>query len=91
MSHSHPPRNPYAVLGLSPDASPGAVRRAYLRRAKAAHPDAVGGDAAEFREVQDAYERARALARRNGAERATGSLRWGIHFSIRIGRIDSRI
>ena len=45
------------ALGLkSPVATPAAVRAAYLRKAKASHPDA-GGTKQEFQTVQAAYER----------------------------------
>ena len=37
-------------------ASPAAVRAAYLRKAKASHPDA-GGTKQEFQTIQAAYER----------------------------------
>ena len=44
-------------LGLkSPVATPAAVRAAYIKKAKAAHPDA-GGTKQEFQTVQAAYER----------------------------------
>lgn len=48
-----------AVLGLSPEATQPAIRRAYRERAKAVHPDAEGGDEEAFRRVQAAYERLR--------------------------------
>ena len=45
------------ALGLkSPVANPAAVRRAYIQKAKAAHPDA-GGTKQEFQNIQAAYER----------------------------------
>lgn len=44
----------YAVLGLAPSATPAEVRRAYLRRVAAAHPD-KGGDRAAFDAVQAAF------------------------------------
>ena len=44
-------------LGLkSPVATPAAVRAAYIKKAKAAHPDA-GGTKQEFQNIQAAYER----------------------------------
>ena len=39
--------NPYSELGLSPDASVSAVKRAYRRRARETHPD-TGGSAKAF-------------------------------------------
>jgi curved DNA-binding protein CbpA len=47
--------SPYDVLGVDPAASESAIRRAYRRRVKEAHPD-QGGSTAEFRAVQEAYE-----------------------------------
>lgn len=44
----------YAVLGLAPGATAAEVRRAYLRRVAAAHPD-KGGDRAAFDRVQAAH------------------------------------
>ncbi|MFB6135184.1 MAG: J domain-containing protein [Halobacteriaceae archaeon] len=46
------------VLGVTPDASPEAVRRAYRERVKEVHPDR-GGDEDDFERVRDAYERLR--------------------------------
>ena len=44
-------------LGLkSPVASPEVVRAAYIKKAKASHPDA-GGTKQEFQNIQAAYER----------------------------------
>jgi DnaJ domain len=47
--------NFFDVLGVSPKASDAEVKAAYHRKVKETHPDA-GGDAASFREVQEAYE-----------------------------------
>lgn len=49
------PRSPYQVLGVSPDADQETLRRAYRRRARETHPD-TGGSAAEFSQVQQAWE-----------------------------------
>lgn len=58
-------------LGLDdPRVSKDALRKAYLREAKKAHPDA-GGSAASFRGVADAHERLLAFR----SERAAGALR----------------
>lgn len=43
------------MLGIGPDADAQAVRAAYRRRARRAHPDA-GGTAEEFHQVQSAWE-----------------------------------
>jgi len=58
-------------LGLDdPRVSKDALRKAFLREAKKAHPDA-GGSAASFRGVADAHERLLAFR----SERAAGALR----------------
>jgi curved DNA-binding protein CbpA len=50
-----PPKfDPYATLGVPPDAPKDEVRKAYRRRARRAHPDA-GGSAEEFAKVQRAH------------------------------------
>ena len=48
-------RGLYETLGVAEDADEADVKRAYRRRAVETHPDA-GGDPAEFRRVQEAYE-----------------------------------
>src|SRR5699024_6959085 len=45
---------PYQVLGVAPDASPEALRRAYRRALPRPHPD-TGGDAESFLAVQQAW------------------------------------
>lgn len=60
------PREPaakslWAVLGVEPGASVEEIKRAFRKRALETHPD-QGGDAAAFRALHAAYERA--LARR---------------------------
>ena len=55
--HSGPtPREASQVLGVSPDADEGTVKRAYRERIKEVHPDADGGDEEAFKRVQAAYE-----------------------------------
>ena len=52
-------QNPYAILGVEPDASPDDIRGAYRRAARACHPDLHPGDASaaeRFKRVQVAYE-----------------------------------
>jgi len=69
-----PPRAPAAAnvssiwqtLGLEPGASLDEIKRAYRTRALQTHPDR-GGNAAEFRKVHAAYERA--LERRKHAQK----------------------
>lgn len=51
-------RDFYAVLGVSPDATPRQIAQAFRREARAWHPDARpddGGAAARFREIAAAY------------------------------------
>lgn len=45
----------YADLGIARDASPAAIKAAYRKRAKTAHPDA-GGNADDFARLQRAYD-----------------------------------
>jgi curved DNA-binding protein CbpA len=50
--------DPYAVLGISPDASDGELRRAYRDLVKRHHPDHNGGSpesTARFAQIQNAY------------------------------------
>jgi DnaJ domain len=53
--------DPYAVLGLSTDATPDEVAAAYRRLAKEWHPDHGGGDE-RMAEINSAYELLRATA-----------------------------
>ncbi len=55
--------DPYAVLGVGRDADAAAIHVAYRKAVRRTHPD-VGGTAAEFEAVQDAYETLRVPARR---------------------------
>jgi len=57
-----PPRNPvganaFEVLGISPDASPGEIKRAYLDLARRYHPDINRSDGAGeiFQRINEAY------------------------------------
>ena len=47
--------DPYVLLGVERDADEGAIKSAYRKVAKAAHPDS-GGDAEQFARLQTAYE-----------------------------------
>ena len=46
--------SPYAVLGVTPHASPDDLRRAFRRRLRETHPD-IGGDSTQFVLVQRAW------------------------------------
>jgi hypothetical protein len=46
----------YGVLGVSRSADAGAIRAAYRRRSKLAHPDCVGGSVARFTALKEASE-----------------------------------
>ncbi|MGH8083923.1 MAG: J domain-containing protein [Lysobacter sp.] len=68
-----PPReDPYAVLGVSAEASDAEIERAYRRLISRHHPDRVGGDASEQRrqaaaragEINRAYKRIKVLRKR---------------------------
>ncbi len=68
-------RDPYAVLGVAPDAPDAELRAAYRRLVQRHHPDHNGGSAESerrFEEVQEAYAEARRLREAGGA-RATRS------------------
>lgn len=45
----------YDDLGIKPNAKPPAVRKAYIKKAKKAHPDA-GGSAEAFKKIKEAYD-----------------------------------
>lgn len=51
----------YQILGLEPGADAKAIRTAFVREAKACHPDAPDGDTERFRAVNQAYETLRAV------------------------------
>jgi hypothetical protein len=50
-----PPRSCWDILGVKPDASTGDIHRAFISKAKLAHPDAGGSDAAmsELNQARD--------------------------------------
>jgi curved DNA-binding protein CbpA len=54
--------DPYSVLGVPPDASPGQLLDAYRRLVKLHHPDRDGGSAERFLEIQAAYDAVRSGA-----------------------------
>jgi curved DNA-binding protein CbpA len=49
-------RTPWDVLGVAESALYSEIKRAFFRRARSTHPDAPGGSAEAFREVQAAFE-----------------------------------
>ncbi|MEQ9518338.1 MAG: DnaJ C-terminal domain-containing protein [Parvibaculum sp.] len=66
-------RNPYQVLGVSPQSGPDEIKAAYRRLAKTYHPDSGGTDAksqARFYEVTSAYE---LLQRKDATQRANAA------------------
>ena len=76
-------RSHYDVLGVSRNAKPDAIRRAYLRQARRWHPDRPSGDSEQMRAVNEAWQvlgdiRSRAAYDRSLARSAasqTGSAR----------------
>ena len=67
--------SPYEVLGLTPTASDDDIRRAYRVRARRAHPD-TGGNAAEFIQVQQAWEILGSAASRAAYDRGAEEPGW---------------
>jgi molecular chaperone DnaJ len=49
-------RDYYDILGISKDASPDEIKKAYRKLAVKHHPDKEGGDEAKFKEAAEAYE-----------------------------------
>ncbi|HEV2403032.1 MAG TPA: molecular chaperone DnaJ [Candidatus Saccharimonadales bacterium] len=49
-------RDYYEVLGVSKNASPDEIKKAFRQKAVQYHPDKAGGDEAQFKEVNEAYE-----------------------------------
>ena len=47
------PDDPYAVLGIAPDASDAAIEQAWRRRMQEYHPDRVANAAPELRELAE--------------------------------------
>jgi curved DNA-binding protein len=81
--------DPYAVLGVAPDATEKDIRTAFRSRAKACHPDVAGDDPAkaeEFKKLRAAYElladpaRRAAWDRRQQRRAGNGSPFYGNHW-----------
>lgn len=69
-------QNLYDLLGVRPDDDAETLRKAYLKAAKASHPDHHGGDpeaAARFRQITDAYEILRDAEQRAAYDRILAS------------------
>src|SRR6266550_675493 len=49
-------RDYYEVLGISKDASPDEIKKAFRKLAVQYHPDKDGGNEAKFKEINEAYE-----------------------------------
>ena len=49
-------KNPYKVLGISPNATRDEIKKAHRIMAKKCHPDAPGGNHEQFQEIQQAFE-----------------------------------
>jgi curved DNA-binding protein CbpA len=61
----------YEVLGVAPDATDDDLRKAYRLRLRQTHPD-TGGDAAQFVQVQRAWELVGTEAARAAYDRGHG-------------------
>jgi len=69
-------RDPYQVLGVSPDASDDEIRRAYHARARHLHPDVVGeAGLDDMRELNQAWSVLKDADRRDSYDAAHGRTR----------------
>jgi hypothetical protein len=65
------PESPWTILGVAPKATVAEIKQAYRVKALATHPDR-GGDAAAFRAVQRAYEKAMERSEKAGKGKKRG-------------------
>ena len=79
--------DPYKVLGVGRDATPGELTSAYRRAVHRLHPDVRPGDteaaAAEFAALQEAYELLRDPDRRTALDRAERPVRIPVRHRVR--------
>jgi curved DNA-binding protein CbpA len=69
-------RDPYQILGVSPDASDDEIRKAYHARARRLHPDVVGESGLdEMRQLNQAWAILKDLERRATHDAAQGRVR----------------
>jgi len=64
--------DPFALLGLGPDADEAGVKKAFRERAQRLHPD-VGGSTDDMAQLLDAYRRALVEVRHRPVDRARGA------------------
>lgn len=65
-------KDPYEVLGVSRDASPDDIKKAYKKLAMETHPDKTGGDDVKFKEISEAYQAITNPTRKSGGNYGYG-------------------